>query len=224
LQLNIQASQITGYCPWTFSRYFTAQIGAGEIASCYQIITIQDTLPPQFFGIPPETFTTCDQIAVEDPLPVVTAVNECKDDEVPVTFNSDTIPGINDCTYTIVRSWTASDFCGNGGTQQQIIHVSCGLCGVAPFNAVTPTLQVNVSPDPFPEHTTLKFMSTESSFAELQVFNAHGQLVSTLFQAKMEEDRFYNVVFQPNTGAAGVYSYRLITATGVVGGRMFYQP
>ncbi|HEU0299160.1 MAG TPA: hypothetical protein VFR37_06885, partial [Longimicrobium sp.] len=67
-------------------------------------------------------------------------------------------------------------------------------------------------------------VSSTSSFAELHIFNAHGQLVSTLFQGNVEHGQEYVVTFQPNTGAAGVYSYRLITATDVVGGRMFYQP
>jgi len=103
---------------------FTVTDSCGNTATALATYTIQDNSPPVLTG-PADITINC-----EDPVPavgVVVATDNC-DMALPMPgfseINTQTNTGIcTDYTYTITRTWTVADVCGNVGTHIQVITV-----------------------------------------------------------------------------------------------------
>ncbi len=110
-------------------RTWTATDAAGETATCSQIITVQDVDPPT---ITCPTDITVDCADPTDPgftgYATASGDNCAADDELTVTFmdvssQTPTGTGCSNDNYTITRTWTASDPCGNTSQCVQVITV-----------------------------------------------------------------------------------------------------
>lgn len=95
-------------------RTWSVKDGAGNISTCLQTIALLDTVKPVLSVYPPDITISC-----SDPVPNplnVTATDNC-DQMLTVFFDQDTInmaPGVcGKYSYTIVRTRTVSDDCGN---------------------------------------------------------------------------------------------------------------
>lgn len=108
---------ITGSCPSTFERTWTAIDACGNEVSCVQTITIVDTTAPELIGVPDDITIECTD---DIPTANVSVVDNC-DDNVTVTVNLSEVQ--NDCGSVITRIWSAVDACGNGVTATQVITV-----------------------------------------------------------------------------------------------------
>lgn len=111
-----------GNCPqsYTLIRTWTATDDCGNTTSDSQIITVRDTEAPILGAIPADLTLEC-----SDPIPappVVTATDNC-DNDVQVTLTPQIIPGNCEDSYTMIRTWTATDDCGNTATKSQTISV-----------------------------------------------------------------------------------------------------
>lgn len=131
----------------TIMRTWTATDACGNSASATQIITVVDTTAPIFDSTPPDLTAECDAV----PVPAaVTAVDNCA---VPaVSFTESIEPG--DCTgrSTVVRTWVATDDCGNSTTYTQRITV---VDTTPPLLADTPAdATVECDNVPEPAHVT----------------------------------------------------------------------
>ena len=116
--LSLTDSTIAGGCPgdYTILRTLTATDQCGNTASLTQTITVEDQIPPVLSGVPADVTVDCGNI----PAPaVVTATDNCDDNPI-VTMND---VQTNGCPYTIFRTWTATDACGNSSSQTQRIRV-----------------------------------------------------------------------------------------------------
>ena len=112
---------ITGICPMSFIRTWTATDSCGNSTSCTQTITLEDTTPP-VITCPLDVTISC----TASTLPANTgnpAVTDNCDLSPTVTSNDITITGACPQEYTINRTWTATDDCGNSSTCLQIISV-----------------------------------------------------------------------------------------------------
>ncbi|MEZ5029805.1 MAG: hypothetical protein R2787_00220 [Saprospiraceae bacterium] len=76
---------------------------------------------PVLIGVPDDNTVEC---GVQDipPVPNVTATDNC-DLNVSVVFTEVVVDGTCPGNYTIIRTWVASDNCGNGFDQQQSLWV-----------------------------------------------------------------------------------------------------
>jgi hypothetical protein len=104
-------------------RTWTATDDCGNPASCSQTVTIADTKAPVLSGCPdPAVIPT---IECGDALPTVTvtAADVC-DTDVPVVYSEDKT-GLTGCsnTGTLVRTWTATDDCGNPASCSQTVTI-----------------------------------------------------------------------------------------------------
>jgi hypothetical protein len=63
-------------------------------------------------------------------------------------------------------------------------------------------------PNPFNPNTTIKFELSQKSQVSLKVFNALGQLVTTLVNGEQEAG-YHEVKFNGSNLASGVYFYRI---------------
>ena len=100
-------------------RTWTAVDDCGNEASQSQIITVEDTEGPVISGVPNDEIVECDAI----PVPAQpTATDDC-DADVEITFEEITINGNCTSSYTLTRTWTAIDNCGNETSVSQIITI-----------------------------------------------------------------------------------------------------
>jgi gliding motility-associated-like protein len=113
-----QTQQGTG-CPYTLTRTWTATDDCGNSITHTQIITVSDTQNPTWASALPQNMTL--QCSSQVPAPAtLTATDNC-DANVTVTYNQ-TQQGTG-CPYTLTRTWTATDDCGNSVTHTQLIMV-----------------------------------------------------------------------------------------------------
>ena len=100
-------------------RTFTAIDGCGNIATHVQTISFIDTSAPVFISVPEDLALEC-----SEDLPVTDA--EASDDcgSVTITQSDETVPGECLGNFTILRTFTAEDGCGNSATHVQSIVFS----------------------------------------------------------------------------------------------------
>ncbi len=131
------------------TRIWLAKDLAGNTASCVQHFTIQDTKPPIFTTLPADATISC-----SDPLvtpPVLTATDNCSAPaDIDITYaevRTDTAVGAcGQYSYTVQRTWTATDECGNTKQHTQSIVVSDNVAPV--FSGLQDTLVVLSSNHP----------------------------------------------------------------------------
>jgi hypothetical protein len=93
----------------TLTRQWTATDQCGNSTTATQIITITDTTPPVVVGVPADAIVQCNAVPAA---PVLSAVDDC--DAAPmVSLAEATVPASCAGSYTITRTWTAIDSCGN---------------------------------------------------------------------------------------------------------------
>ena len=111
---------IAGDCVgnYTITRTFTATDDAGNSTSATQTITVQDTTAPEFTSVPADYTAECsDELILDD----ATASDNCG--TVSIEVSSETIDGDAAGNYTVVRTFTATDDCGNSTSATQTITV-----------------------------------------------------------------------------------------------------
>ncbi|MFO1491078.1 MAG: SdrD B-like domain-containing protein [Kiritimatiellia bacterium] len=125
-------------CQVTVTRTYRATDACGNASTCTQLITYkQDTAPPTFTAIPATVFAPCDNLP---PVPAVTAGDNCDVGPIAVQFATETTPGNCPGSYTITRTWTATDACGNPGRLVQTVRVTDTTPPVitCPANSIAP--------------------------------------------------------------------------------------
>ena len=131
------AIALCGTGSYQFERTFTATAtdgcgNAAEPVSCTQIITVTDQTPPAFNAFNPIIPVACDEIGDVDDvnyLPL-TATDAC-DESLEYTVSAVLTGG--GCPGTYVRTWTATDDCGNTAMVEQYLTL---------FDDEAPTLAV----------------------------------------------------------------------------------
>jgi protocatechuate 3,4-dioxygenase beta subunit len=121
----------------SFVRTWKAVDACLNEATSTQTITIADTTPPTLVGVPGDVTVNCD--AVPTP-PVVTATDNCGPNPT-VSYAQVQLPGATVDGYQLQRTWSATDACGNGVTNSQVITVQG--CSAAIGNLVWEDLNNN---------------------------------------------------------------------------------
>ncbi|UTN03425.1 PKD domain-containing protein [Flavobacterium bizetiae] len=99
---------------------------------CTQSITIQDTIAPVFVEALPDAVlnVNCGTIP---PAVTLTATDNCG--SATVNYTETHVDGNCSSNYSLVRTWTAEDDCGNQKAYTQTVNVSCAF---EVFNAISP--------------------------------------------------------------------------------------
>src|SRR5690606_26336229 len=99
---------------------FTATDECGNTSTTTATFTIVDTTAPVFDSTPGDITVECDSVPAAD---VLTATDSCSG-VATVTYNGEVMtPGSCVGEYTLTRTWTASDACGNEDVHTQVITV-----------------------------------------------------------------------------------------------------
>jgi gliding motility-associated-like protein len=128
--------KIDGSCSGNYQieRTWTASDLASNQTVYKQIITVQDITGPVFAETLPPPIVNADCKTIPDPV-ILTATDTCGN--AAVVYTETKVDG--DCTsnYSLIRTWTAEDNCGNETAFTQTINVSCLSDGDI-YNAISP--------------------------------------------------------------------------------------
>ncbi|MCB0535254.1 MAG: DUF3494 domain-containing protein, partial [Saprospiraceae bacterium] len=111
-------------CPQSYSiaRVWTATDGAGNNSVCVQTITVADNTPPVII-CPANLSLNCNSSTLPSDTGTATATDNCSF-APQVNSNDVTTPGNCPQAFTITRTWTAIDACGNSSNCTQTILVA----------------------------------------------------------------------------------------------------
>ena len=119
----VDTTIVEGACPGSFTAVltFTVTDAAGNATSTSQTIQVEDNLAPQFTEIPGNVSIECGSPLPQD-LPL--AEDNCSDPILVTLVNVDSLPGECPQDWTVIRTFAASDVCGNEATAQQTVTIS----------------------------------------------------------------------------------------------------
>jgi gliding motility-associated-like protein len=108
----------------TIARTWTVKDASGNAETHVQNLTVKDTKAPTIANVPANVTIECgDAIPPVPASPVVAAADNC-DSNPTLTFTSNTNPTTCASNSTIVRTWKATDACGNTATKTQTITIT----------------------------------------------------------------------------------------------------
>ncbi|MCB0533320.1 MAG: HYR domain-containing protein [Saprospiraceae bacterium] len=123
----------------TIIRTWTAEDDCGNAIAHTQTITVNDAEPPVLVGTPDITVAvTCSEDVPA--VALVTVTDNCQG-TVDLDFNEVEVPGTCPNQYSIIRTWSATDFAGNTAVFTQTITINDTE---APVFSSTPTTPLNV--------------------------------------------------------------------------------
>ena len=119
----VDTTIVEGACPGSFTVVltFTVTDAAGNATSTSQTIQVEDNLAPQFSEIPGNVSIECGSPLPQD-LPL--AEDNCSDPVLVTLVSVDSLPGECPQDWTVIRTFAASDACGNEATAQQTMTIS----------------------------------------------------------------------------------------------------
>ncbi|MDH4035252.1 MAG: T9SS type A sorting domain-containing protein, partial [candidate division Zixibacteria bacterium] len=116
--IDFSDDTVTTTCPLEIVRTWTATDACGNSSSCQQNIIINDETPPVISGVGgPQTIECPAEPVFSNP----SASDNCGDPTLE--YNDQTTPGACPQEYSVTRTWTATDACGNTATASQTITV-----------------------------------------------------------------------------------------------------
>ncbi len=122
VEITFEDTFVSGGCAGRIIRDFTAVDACGNAATAQQIITLVDEVAPVWTLFPTNVTVECDNVPSNDEIEV--AFEDNCDDDVSLAYNGEVIiDGACEDSYTIERTWTITDQCGNATPATWTINV-----------------------------------------------------------------------------------------------------
>ena len=114
--------RLDGNCEnnYVLVRSWSATDCAGYTRTREQILNVSDTTAPALVDLPADQTISCDMVDDAD-FGMASATDDCG--EASVSLDTDIVDGECEGQYTIVRTFTATDLCGNQTVASQTIQV-----------------------------------------------------------------------------------------------------
>lgn len=106
-------------CPAEIAIEVSGRDGCGHGAFAEDVAIVTDATPPLLAGAPADDTVECDAV----PAPALVTATDACDEEPALDFAEQETPGDCPGESTIVRTWTATDQCGNETSAQQVLQV-----------------------------------------------------------------------------------------------------
>ena len=85
------------------------------------------------------------------------------------------------------------------------------------------TVNLKVYPNPFTDRLMINFVSPADVHARIDIYDATGRLIQTVFDSSVKKGIFYNTIFTPETPITSMYFYRVILGEQVFNGKVVYH-
>ncbi len=110
-----------GSCPqnYTLEKTWTATDVCGNTSNIIQKISVVDKVAPLWNFTPSDTVAACSELNIPN---ILTATDNCSL-TVPVKYTEVKVPGTCTNNYNLIRTWEATDGCGNDITHKQMIKI-----------------------------------------------------------------------------------------------------
>lgn len=145
VSLSFEEVSVNGECGDEKQRIWTAIDDCGNTSTAIQMVTYVDEISPIITGVPASIAISCTEGIPA--APQVSVTDNC-DVAVFLIYNQTTYPGSCPGNYQIVRSWSATDACGNMAVQTQTISVSDNEAPVFDFIPADETADCGNLPEP----------------------------------------------------------------------------
>jgi hypothetical protein len=171
------------------TRTYSAIDACGNIATCQQIITVNDNIAPSI-TCPDDLTVACASEVPPADIAIISASDNCTGTPV-ITVIPDVITNLN-CThnYTITRVYIATDACGNSSTCAQLIHVNDTI---PPAIACPVNLTVACDED-IPPANTSAILTTDNCSGTIEVFVASELISNFVCDHQYTLHRIYSAV------------------------------
>src|SRR6185436_16984485 len=130
-------------CTYQVIKTWTATDGCGNSATASQTITYTKDLTAPVITIAPATpITICNPTAaqVSAAFGNATATDNCGTVTPTGTLGTETL--VSGCTYQVIKTWTATDGCGNSATASQTVTYTKDL--TAPVITIAPATPITI--------------------------------------------------------------------------------
>jgi hypothetical protein len=119
--VSFEEVRVDGSCPDNYQlvRTWTASDGCDNAVTERQVVSYEDTTAPDIFDVPPDETVPCGGV----PEAVTPRVIDRCDPAPLVDFVETILPGSCPHSYDVVRTWTATDRCGNVNQASRTIMV-----------------------------------------------------------------------------------------------------
>jgi hypothetical protein len=104
---------------YTDTYEFRVSDGAGNTATCQRHLRVLDSIPPDLLGVPADEVAECDAV----PAPANPSASDGCDPNPTVSFGQTRTQVLCEDSYTLTRTWTATDACDNESNRAQVITV-----------------------------------------------------------------------------------------------------
>jgi ubiquitin len=82
---------------------------------------------------------------------------------------------------------------------------------------------LNVYPNPFSDRLHFEFVSPVDSHARIDLFDASGRRVQTIFEKQVYGGLFYEAFFTPESTISGIYIYQMMLGEAIYHGKVVFQ-
>ncbi|MBG6112182.1 gliding motility-associated-like protein [Flavobacterium sp. CG_9.10] len=144
-ELNFIDVSTNGACTGSYSvtRTWTAKDACGNSSTSSQTINVQDVTAPVIAALPTASTISC---PVAPEFTQATATDECGS-AFELTHIDTTVDGACTGSYSVTRTWTAKDACGNSSTSSQTINVQDVTAPVIAALPTASTISCPASPE-----------------------------------------------------------------------------
>ncbi len=116
----LKETRLNGSCigDWTLTREWSAADSCGNRMVKSQTINVEDAIPPVLSGVPADTVVECSAVP---PPAQVSAGDNCSNPVLEFSESVKAGPGPGE--FSVTRTWTATDACGNQSSRSQRLHI-----------------------------------------------------------------------------------------------------
>ena len=119
--ISFQDSNTSGTGCGVIQRIYTATDACGNVAIAEQTIVFGDQVAPEFTAFPADGDVACDAVTPTEEVSI-DYIDDCSN--VTVSWIEEIVPGDCENSYTLIRTCTLSDACGNETTASYVLNVS----------------------------------------------------------------------------------------------------
>ncbi|MBX7129712.1 MAG: T9SS type A sorting domain-containing protein, partial [Flavobacteriales bacterium] len=206
-------------CSYTITRTYYAMDYCGNFSSATQTIHVIDDSAPVFdCDLASEVIADCKDIPVKTDCQAWDACDASVDVTIEEAYGYD--DKSKECY--LVRTYTATDDCGNASTMSQTIHL-VGECCDHKGKGDKKLMEVSVSPNPFRTECVISFRALEAGRATVTITDLNGRPVSSAITQDVSAGQDVRIPFSAAQVEMGVYQFRVIIGDRTATGRLIVQ-